>query len=206
MPNKKNYRSFTGIKEFYYGVLADDESGITEDAPEHVKFLQNISVDNPSEISRAYGDNRVAELAMSNGPTTLSTTFHKLPMEDKAKLFGLKAIGEGKGYAFTPNRRSPYVACAFARTAEDGGTEWLGFAKGMFMPPNTSGQTKEDGSVTFGNDEVSGEFMPREIDGIEGEDEGTMFVFYDAKGETTNRDFLFNLIFGKPHPDDVEGV
>lgn len=201
---KKNYKTFTGVKEFYYGVLDNDDSGIVETAPERVKFLQNISVDNPSEISRAHGDNEVAELAMSNGPTTLSTTFHKLPIEDKATLFGLKTLGGG--YAYTPNRKSPYVACAFARTAEDGGTEWLGFAKGMFMPPNTTGQSKQDGSVEFGSDEVSGEFMPREVDGIEDEDKGTMFVFYDAPGETTNRDFLFNLIFGKPHPEDVEEV
>lgn len=204
MPTNKNYKSFTGVKEFYYGVLDDADAGIIEEAPERVEFLQNISVENPSEISRAYGDNKVAELAMSNGPTTVATTFHKLPIEDKATLFGLKAVGTG--LAYTPNRRSPYVACAFARTAEDGGTEWLGFAKGMFMPPNTTGQSKQDGSVEFGSDEVSGEFMPREVSGIDGEDEGTMFVFYDEPGQTESRDFLFSLIFGKAHPDAVEGV
>lgn len=205
---KKNYKSFTGVKEFYYGVLDENEAGISGDAPERIEFLQNIAVENPSEISRAYGDNKVAELAMSNGPTTLATTFHKVPIEDKATLFGLKTVGSGDttGFAYTPNRTSPYVACAFARTAEDGGTEWLGFAKGMFMPPNVSGQSKQDGTVEFGSSEVSGEFMPREIDGIEDEDEGTMFVFYDPKGSTASRDFLFNLIFGKAHPSDVEGV
>lgn len=202
MPTNKNYKSFTGIKEFYYGVLENDDSGIKEATPERIEFLQNIAVETPSEISRAYGDNKVAELAMSNGPTTLATTFHKMPIEDKAVLFGLKTIGTG--FAYTPNRKSPYVACAFARTAEDGGTEWLGFAKGMFMPPSTSGQSKQDGSVEFGSDEVSGEFMPRSVDGIEDEDEGTMFVFYDAPGETESRNFLFDLIFGKSHPDDVE--
>lgn len=200
----KNYKQFTGIKEFYYGVLEDDDSGIKEEKPERVEFLQNISVDNPSEISRAYGDNKVAQMAMSNGPTTLATTFHKLPLEDKAKLFGLKTIGPG--LAFTPNRTSPLVACCFARTADDGGTEWLGFAKGMFMPPNITKGTKTEGAIEFGSDEVSGEFMSREVEGIEDEDEGTMFVFYDAKGETTSRDFLFNLIFGKAHPNAVEGV
>lgn len=201
----KNYKSFTGIKEFYYGVLDESTGGIVETAPERIEFLQNISVETPAEMSRAYGDNKLAELAMSNGPTTVTTTFHKLPIEDKAKLFGLKTVGTG--YAYTPNRRSPYVACAFARTAEDGGTEWLGFVKGMFMPPNTSGASKTDGSVEFGTDEVSGEFMSREVTGIDGEDEGTMFVFYDAPETTDGRDFLFNLIFGVPHPDAVaEGV
>lgn len=200
----KNYKSFTGIKEFYYGVLDEDTGMIVETSPERIEFLQNISVETPAEMSRAYGDNKLAELAMSNGPTTLSTTFHKLPIEDKAKLFGLKTVGTG--YAYTPNRRSPYVACAFARTAEDGGTEWLGFAKGMFMPSNTSGTSKTDGSVEFGTDEVSGEFMSREVTGIDGEDEGTLFVFYDEPGATESRDFLFNLIFGVAHPDATEGV
>lgn len=200
---EKNYKSFTGLREFYYGVLNADETGIAGTAPERVKFLQNISVETPSEISRAYGDNQVAELATSNGPVTLATTFHKLPIQDKAALFGLKSIGPS-GFAYTPNMTPPYVACAFARTAEDGGTEWLGFAKGLFMPPATTGSTKTDGSVEFGTDEVNAEFMSRPVEGIADEDEGTMFVMYDAKGETASRDFLFNLLFGLPHPDAIE--
>lgn len=196
----KNYKQFTGLREFYYGEVNEGETGIIGEAPERIRFLNAITVETPAEISRAHGDNQVAELATSNGPVTLSTTFHKLPMEDKARLLGLKSIGPN-GFAFTPDRRPPYVACAFARTAEDGGTEWLGFAKGIFTPPSTSGSTKTDGAVDFGTDVVNAEFMPRAVEGIEGEESGTMFVMYDEAGSTAARDFLFGLIFGVPHPD-----
>lgn len=204
MVTKKNYKSFTGLTEFHYGVLNADETGIVETSPERIEFAQEISVDTPQEITRASGDNKTAELAVANGPISVVTSFHKVPMEDKIKILGLKKVGSG--VAYTPNMTPPHVACAFARTAEDGGTEWLGFAKGLFTMSSISGKSKEDGSIEFSKDEVNGEFMPRKVDGIEDEDEGTMFVFYDAKGSTTNRDFLFNLIFGKPHPDATPEV
>lgn len=198
---KKNYRSFTGIKEFHYGVLDADEAKIVETAPERIEFLQSIGVDTPQEISRAYGDNMVAELATSNGPVTLSTSFHKLPIEDRAKLLGLKTIAGG--FAYTPEMRPPSVAAAFARTAEDGGEEWLFFLKGIFTVANIEGKSKEDGAVDFGTDEVNAEFMPRAVEGIEGEDKATMLVVYDAPGEHTNRNAMFQLVFGVKHPEDV---
>ncbi|PIC88429.1 phage tail protein [Sporosarcina sp. P21c] len=201
---EKNYRSFTGLKEFYYGVLDADEKKIKEAAPERIKFLQEINVDTPQEISRAHGDNMVAELATTNGPVTLGTNFHKLPIEDRAVLLGLKTIAGG--FAYTPNMTPPYVACAFSRTAEDGGTEWLFFLKGIFTTGGISGKTKEEGGVDFNSDEVNAEFMPREVEGIEDEDEATMMVVYDAKGETTNRDAMFTLVFGVAHPDAIPGA
>lgn len=202
---EKNYKSFTGLKEFYYGDLNETEDGIVGTAPERIKFLTDISVETPSEISRAYGDNQVAELAISNGPTTLTTSFVKIPLEDRAKLLGLRQIGTG--YARTANADRPYIACAFSRTTENGATQWLGFAKGLFMSGSITGNTKTDGAVTFGSDQVNAEFMPRAVVGLEDDEEGSMFIFEDAKGETTGRDFLFELIFGVSHPDATpEGV
>lgn len=198
---KKNYRSFTGVKEFHYGVLDADETKIVETSPEHIDFLQNIAVDTPQEISRAFGDNMVAELATSNGPVTLTTSFHKLPIEDRAKLLGLKTVAGG--YAYTPEMRPPMVAAAFARTAEDGGQEWLFFPKGIFTVSNIEGKTKEDGAVDFGSDEVSAEFMPRAIDGIEDEEKATMLVVYDEAGSNVNRNAMFEIVFGVKHPADV---
>ena len=196
---EKRYLSFTGLKEFYYGTLDGSDTAITETAPERIKFLKAISVEAAQEISRDYGDNVLAELAVTNGPTTLTTTFKTVPIEDKAKLFGLETIAGG--YAYTPEMRPPYVACAFARTAEDGGTEWLFFLKGMFRMTGVTGSTKTDGAVEFGTDEVVGEFMPRAIDGLERSTEATRIVVYDAPGETTNRDAMFMKVFGVGHPD-----
>ena len=193
----KNYRSFTGLKEFYYGVLDDTETGIIETAPERIKFLQNISIETPQEIAKAYGDNTVAEMAVSTDVTTLTTTFHKIPIEDRAKLYGYKEVNGM--YALTAEPTPPYVACVFARTAEDGGTEWLGFAKGIFTIAATEGQTKGE-SIEFTGNETAGEFMPRKIEGVD--EEITYLVAYDPAGETTQRDALFQAIFGTTYPGE----
>lgn len=197
--DKKNYRSFTGLKKFYYGELDEDDKKIKEDAAEQIKFLQEISIETPQENEKAYGDNEIAEMAVSTDATTLTTTFHTLPIEDKKRLFGLKDL-DGL-VAVTSNPVPPYVACMFARTAENGGVEWIGFTKGMFMMPNIEGQTKED-SVEFGNAETEGEFMSRKIDGME--DKVTYLIGYDEKGETKQRDSLYKAIFGVEHPDKGE--
>lgn len=197
---EKNYRTFTGLKEFYYGILNATEDGIVENVPERIKFLQNISIETPQEIAKAYGDNTVAEMAVSTDVTTLTTTFHHIPIEDRAKIYGYKEFNGM--YALTAEPQPPYVACVFARTAEDGGTEWLGFTKGIFTLATTEGETKGD-SVEFSGAETSGEFMPRTIDGLE--DEVTYLVAYDPAGETTQRDALFQAVFGKPYPNGNGG-
>lgn len=194
---EKNYKSFTGLKEFYYGTL--DETGvgvITETTPERIEFIQNISIETPQEIVKSYGDNKIAEMAISTGATTLSTTFKNIPIEDRAKLYGYETINGMYGLSSDPV--PPYVACIFAKTSQNGGTEWLGFAKGVFTIATQEGQTKGE-SIEFTGNETSGEFMPREIAGTD--KEMTYLVAYDAPGETTQRDALFRAIFGVPHPD-----
>lgn len=194
--DKKNYRSFTGLKEFLYGELDEDENQIKDDEAERVKFLQEISIETGQETEKAYGDNEVAEIAVATDTTTLTTTFHTLPVEDKKRLYGLKDV-DGLT-ALTSNPMPPYVACMFARTNEAGGMEWIGFTKGMFQMPNIEGQSKED-SVEFGTAETEGEFMPREVDGID--DKVTYLIGYDEKGETKQRDAMYKAVFGVAHPD-----
>src|SRR5699024_560621 len=195
--SKKNYRSFTGLKEFYYGELDEATNAIVGSEAERIKFIQNIAIETPQEIVKAPGDNVIAEMAISTDATTLTTTFHTLPIEDKKRLYGLKDI---KGLtAVTGNPQPPYVACMFARTNEKGGMEWIGFTKGMFMMPGIDGQTKEPGSVVFGTAETEGEFMSREVDGLD--EEVTYLIGFDEKGETKQRDALYKAIFGVAHPD-----
>ncbi|MFB4471825.1 major tail protein [Oceanobacillus caeni] len=194
---EKNYKAFTGLKEFYYGTLDETGAGIiTETAPERIHFLQNVSVETPQEVVKAHGDNTVAEMAVSTDVTNLTTTFHKIPIEDRAKLYGYKTVNGMYGLSSDPT--PPYVACIFARTAQDGGTEWLGFAKGIFTISTTESQTKGE-SIEFTGNETSGQFMPREIDGID--EDMTYLVAYDKRGETEQRDALFQAIFGVPHPE-----
>lgn len=190
----KKYRSSTGVTEFYYAVLNDSNEAVG--VPERIEFLQTLTITSEQTPVRAYGDNKTAELAVSSGNTTVSSAFHKLPLEDRKTLLGLEETTEGlTGYGSSDN--PPYVACAFAKTHEDGSKEWVGLPKGMFMRPNVNAQTKQEG-VTFSADEISAEFMDREVPGFD--DEKSVVFGSDEKGSTTARDALFQAVFGQAYP------
>ncbi|WP_028392723.1 major tail protein [Bacillus cihuensis] len=194
MAKEKNYRAATGVDEFYYVVLDADDT-VTGDV-ERVKFLQNISVEMPQEIVRAYGDNTTAEMATSNGDISVSSQFHKIPIEDKQTLLGWET---DEGISATGSQDSPpYVAVIFAKTYEDGSREYVGLPKGMFTRPNIEGQTKEDG-VEFSNETIEAQFMDRKVEGF-AQEKSVLFA-YDEKGTTTKRDSMFLKVFGKPHPE-----
>lgn len=200
MAGEKNYRRETGVDEFYYGTLDETGTAIITGEIERVKFLQNITIEMAQEIVKAHGDNKVAEMAVSNGDISVTSGFHKIPNEDKVILFGLEKTADGligSGSSDSP----PYVACVFAKTYEDGSKEWVGLPKGIFMRPNVEGQTKEGGSVEFGADETSAEFMDREVEGFEKE-QSVVFA-KDEKGANTQRDALFQAIFGTVYPGSV---
>jgi phi13 family phage major tail protein len=193
---KKNYRASTGVDEFYYGVIDETEAAIITGEIERVEFLQTITVESGQEITRAYGDNKVAELAVSSGNVSVSSAFHKIPFEDRKTLLGLETTTSGlAAYGSTDN--PPYVACVFSKTHEDGSREWVGLPKGLFMRPNINGQTKGE-NTEFQNDEISAEFMDRDVTGFT--DEKSVVFGRDAKGSNAARDALFQAIFGKPYP------
>src|SRR5699024_670673 len=193
----KNYKSFTGLKEFYYGELDESDNKISGEEAERVEFLQEISVGVPQEIEKAYGDNTVAEIAVSTDSISLNTTFHTIPIEDRATIYGWGG-DEEEGYYLPESPNPPYVACMFSRTSEDGGSEWLGFPKGKFMMPSMDGSTKQD-SDECSNDETEVEFKTMEIDSI---DKRTPFIIKkDKPGETKNRDKRYEQPFVVPHPN-----
>lgn len=201
---EKNYKATTGVDEFYYGVL--DESGsavIVGASPERVKFLQEITVTAPQEIVKAYGDNKIAEMATSNGVVEVEGAFHKLPSEDRQTILGLETTTEGL-YAYGNTDNPPYVAAVFAKTHEDGSKEWVGLPKGKFMKPENTATSKQD-SVEFGSDSITAEFMDREVEGFS--DEKSVIFGNDDKGSTTQRDALFQAVFGTTYPaSGVESV
>lgn len=201
MAEEKSYKSTTGVDEFYYGVLAidtDTEASVTK--VDRVRFLQSIEVELPQEIVRAYGDNQTAELAVTSGNVSVSTTFHTVPIEDKIVLHGLETVDGVTAYGANDN--PPYVACVFAKTYESGAKEWVGLTKGMFMRASISGATKEDGTE-FTSDEVTSEFMERFVEGFT--TKKTVLLGRDEKGETTVRDALFMNVFGVAYPGASEG-
>lgn len=193
---EKNTKSAVGVDEFYYAVLDETGVTVTTGVPERIKFLQTLNVDMPQEAVRAYGDNTTAEIAISSGDISVTSAFHKLPDEDKEVLFGLEKTVGGL-YAYGSTDTPPYVACAFAKTYADGSKEWVGLTKGVFMRAPINGQTKE-GGVTFSNEEVSAQFMDREVDGFN--EEKSVIFGRDAKGVNVQRDALFTAVFGQAHP------
>lgn len=197
MAEEKNYRASTSVDEFYYGIIGD---GTTASKIERIKFLQNITVEMPQEIVRAYGDGTTAEMAVSNGNISVSSQFHKIPIEDKQRLLGWETVNGLTAAGSVDN--PPYVAVVFAKTYEDGSREYVGLLKGIFSRPNVSGATKAE-NTTFSSEEISAQFMDREVDGFD--TEKSVIFAHDKKGETTNRDALFMKVFGKPYPVDNDG-
>ncbi|MFS8189482.1 major tail protein [Rossellomorea marisflavi] len=196
---EKIYKASTGVEEFYYAVLAEDGSqSIIKENEEisAIKFLQNIEIEMPQEMVRAFGDNKTAELGVSNGNTTITSGFHTLPIEDRIVLFGAEKSEDGLA-AYGSDDHPPFVACVFAKTHEGGDKEWVGLTKGKFMRSNISGQTKEE-STEFSQSEMTGEFMERKVQGYE--KEKTCVFGWDKKGETAKRDALFQKVFGKAYP------
>lgn len=196
---EKSYRAATGVDEFYYGKLVGETDVAA--SVERVEYLQNISVEMPQEIVKAYGDNKIAEMATSNGDITVSSQFHTLPIEDKQVLLGYEVV-DGITAAGSTDV-SPYVAAVFTKTHEDGSKEYVGLPKGMFTRPSIEGVTKEDG-VEFASETIEAQFMDRKVDGFA--DEKSVLFAVDEKGETTNRDALFLKVFGVAHPDAIEGA
>ncbi|MCQ3816710.1 major tail protein [Staphylococcus xylosus] len=191
----RKYNSFTGIRGFHYKPLnSSNVVSVTE--PQAIKYLQEISVSKEQSIEKGYGDNVVAELAVSNGTVELESTFHHLPIEDREVLFGLDKSEEG--ILGVGNNTPPYVSVIFEKTTESGSSEYVGLLKGMFTFPEMSGQTKEDG-VEFSQDQSTGEFMQAEVEGFENEQ--TMLLGRDEKGSTTMRDAIWKKVFGVPHPN-----
>lgn len=187
---EKNYRSFTGLTEFYYKVHGEDVQQVTD--PERIKYLQEISVSKDQEIEKAYGDNQVAEMAVANGTIEVEAGFHKLPLEDRVALFGLEKSEEG--IVSVGNDTPPYVAVMFAKTMEDGSREYVGLPKGLFTFPEVEGNTKEDG-VEFSSDSTTAEFMQAPVKGFE--EEKAMLMGHDAKGASVMKDAIWEAIFGE---------
>lgn len=196
---EKNYLSFTGLTDFYYGTTKSDDTGIKETQAERIKFLQNINISTPQEIIKAFGDNGVAEMAMSTDATALTTQFHKLPIEDRVIIYGWETASGMHGLSNDPN--PPYISCMFTRTMEDGSTEHIGFTKGKFKMADIESETKGN-SVTFGSDSTEGEFMARKTEGFE--KDMTFIIVADKAKETENRDKLYKAVFGVEYPGKEE--
>ena len=187
----KNYKSFTGLTGFHYKAEGTEVAEV-----ERVEYLQEISVSKDQSIEKAYGDNVVAEMAVTNGTVELSATFHKLPIEDRAVIFGLET--HTNGAVAVGNNTPPDVAVMFTKTMEDGSAEYVGLPRGKFTFPEVTGTKKQD-SVEFSQDQSTGEFMQAPVDGFA--EEQTMILGHDEAGSTVMRDFIYKAVFGEAHPE-----
>lgn len=190
------YNAATGLGKLYYAVLTEEQDGrVTTSTIKEVDYVQEMSIEFGEELEKAYGSNKVAEIAKSAGETQLSLTFHKLPIDVQKDLLGLVEHESAQNvYGFGKSTGITYAAVAIPRTMEDGSMEWFGLSKGVFTRPNKEGKTKEDG-VEFGSDEIEGQFMERKVEGFD--EELSVTMSYDPKGSTEGRDAIFQSMFGK---------
>lgn len=195
--NKKRRGGKIGIDKFYYAVLKED----TEDTCEYeekvrVPYAQSVNVETEQEIAKAYGDNKVAEMAVSTGVTTLEMQFHVLPLEDRVALLGLEENEDGLVLQKSQTN-PPYVATAMEKTTTDG-AELMGLTKGMFMLPEEEQETQED-TLEFGSDTISGEFSGRTYDDI------AIVRTHVGKDDTEKRDKFMDMVFN-PAKEVPEGA
>lgn len=190
------YNAATGLGKMYYAVIQqEDGKKVTTSNVKEVDYVQELKIEFGEELEKAYGSNKVAEIAKSASETQLSLTFHKLPIDVQRDLLGLIEHESAKNvYGFGKSAGITYSAVAIPRTMEDGSTEWFGLSKGVFTRPDKEGQTKED-KVEFGSDEIEGQFMERYVDGFT--EELAVMMAYDPKGSTEGRDAIFASIFGQ---------
>ncbi|WP_185830638.1 major tail protein [Siminovitchia terrae] len=159
---KKKTGGTIGIDKFYYAIqTVDTEETVSYGEKVRVPYAQSVNIETEQEIAKAYGDNKVAEMAVSTGSTSLEMQFHAIPIEDRVALLGLEQDEDGLVIQRSQTN-PPYVAVCLEKTTTDG-AELLGLTKGMFMLPATEAQTKED-SLEFGSDTLSGEFAGRTYD------------------------------------------
>ena len=196
------YNAATGLGKMYYAVLTEQPDGSVEIGNiKDVDYVQEMELEFGEELERAYGSNKVAEIAKSAGETTLSLTFHKLPIDVQKDLLGLiEHDTNANVYGFGSSSGITYTAVAIPRTMEDGSMEWFGLSQGVFTRPNKEGQTKEDG-VEFGSDEIEGQFMERAVGGFN--EELAVMMAYEPKGSTEGKDAVFQSIFGKTENTSV---
>lgn len=190
------YNAATGLGKMYYAVLTEQPDGSVQIGDiKDVDYVQEMGLEFGEELERAYGSNKVAEIAKSAGETTLSLTFHKLPIDVQKDLLGLVEHDTNSNvYGFSNSTGITYTAVAIPRTMEDGSMEWFGLSKGVFTRPNKEGQTKEDG-VEFSSEEIEGQFMERAVGGFN--EELAVMMAYEPKGSTEGKDAVFQSIFSK---------
>jgi phi13 family phage major tail protein len=195
----KKYSGKVGVTNFYYAVL--DNNDTVSGEPERIRYLQSANVEFTQEISKAYGDNTTAEIAVSNGVVNVTTGFHNVPQEDQDVIYGAETVNGVSSYGGEDN--PPYIALVYQVTHNDGSSSWLGLAKGKFMRATEENPTKEE-SIEFGADEVSGEFMDRQIKGFS--KPKSYVKGYEEAGQTDIRDEVFNMIFGTGFPGEPEST
>lgn len=189
---EKNKSAVVGIDKFYYAILTEDnENAATYEDMVRVPYIQNVSIESEQEVAKAYGDNTVAEMAVSTGVTTVELQFHAIPLEDRVALLGLE---DEDGMVVQKSQvQPPYVAIILEKTKADGSVELVGLTKGMFTLPPTEASTKED-TLEFGNDTISGEFSARAYDDV-----AQLFAHID-KDDTEKRTKFINKVFNKQDP------
>lgn len=191
----KQKTSFTGLDNFNYKVLNQDDS--TVQTPERIEGLQEITISKEQEVVKAHGDNRTMETAVSNGDVELESGFHTLALEDRAALFGLET--DENGIVAVGNDTPNDVAVLLERTSAEG-REVVGLISGKFTFAEVEGTTKSD-EIEFSSQSTTGTFIAKDVEGYD--EPKAMFLGFDPKGTNAALHSIWEKVFGEAHPDAV---
>lgn len=161
----KIYRVTNGLKKGYIAVLNADGS-----------YKECVQLGDLIEFSVAISEN-TTKLSAGNftiltdtalGEISVSISIPEVSDDIKCLIFGHKKGSMGE-IVQTANDIKPYVALCVERTMKNSSSgqeisEFVTLYKGQFNQIEKKAKTKEDGTVEFQTDSMSGTFMPLQTD------------------------------------------
>lgn len=144
-----------GVKDFVYAVQLTDPAGGTPtyDTIYSIPAIKSAVFNSAASIARAYGDDGVQASAETVGDMSLSIDLHELPQDDKNRILGVTYSAGVLVNSATDV--SPYVACGFKISRNDGSYDYVWFPKVMFQKPSSDNQTKGN-AITFQSEMLEG--------------------------------------------------
>lgn len=162
----KTYKVTNGLKKGYIALLKEDGN---YDKCTELGDLIEVSVSITENTAKLSAGNYTILTDTALGEIAVSVSIPEVSDEIKCILFGHSkgTLGE---IIQTSNDVKPYVALCFERTMKNSAngkeiSEFVTLYKGQFNLVEKKAKTKEDGTVEFQTESISGTFMPLSTNG-----------------------------------------
>lgn len=156
-----------GIDMFHFAKGKTDPIGgtATYDSPVHCPGLKGVNLEPQVATAKDSSDNRVTDVVSKFTSHTVTVDHRELAAAESALLLGHK-LSEDGGLIRSDSDTPPWGAVLFRAEKSDGTHRYYCVCKVKFQPNGSTNKTIEDGGVTFNPDQLKGEGMARESDGM----------------------------------------